>query len=112
MSGGRATKLMASLVAGVVLGACGGGAVHVIGPGVTTSTQEGASKAAPRSHLGLPSNQPTPTSPSTSVPGANGSPTPVTPALSAQIASELSALDNSLSQADSDLSGNGTGGST
>jgi hypothetical protein len=99
----------ALVVAGLVLGGCGGGGSHVIGPGVGTTTTthlraSSTSTTSGRARTGAT----TTTAPVTTT----TTPTPVTSALTAQIASELNQLDQSLAGANGDLSSAATAATT
>ena len=107
--------VVALAAAGLVLGACGGGSTHVVGPGAgTTTTSHLRPATTTTSSATAPGSLAATTTtsaphPSSAAPAAS---TSVTAALTAQITSELSQLDQSLAQANGDLSSNGTGPTT
>jgi hypothetical protein len=102
----RGAAVTAVAIAAVTLGACGvSGNAHVIGPGPSTTTTV-ATTAATTVPLTVPASTPTlPTVPITAPPPPTTTTVPsVDPQSVAQIDQELNALDNSLNQAQSDLS--------
>jgi hypothetical protein len=86
-----------AVVGVTALAGCTGGAAHVIGPGASGPSRSSAAAVTTTTVAGgATASSTTTTAPSTT--------STVNPAVADQIDSELNALNNSLSQADNDLS--------
>jgi len=107
--GRRVLALVALAVGAIVLAGCGGGAAHVIGPGIAPTTtvatvSGGAQTTTTTSTVPASGSPPVSTVAPTTVPAPSINQQTVN-----QIDSELNALDQSLSDAQSAVSSNNPG---